>query len=458
VNVWRPLLLCALVGCEASAPAGASRSPIVGGHPAPGDVAVFFLDNDAGVCSATLIAPRTLLTASHCVEDGVPTSATNAPRVGPDGGFTIVEHLTFGEASDGGTIDLALLLLDRAPGVTPMPWAWWGPAPMQDSPIRLVGYGRTETEPAGERRSVATEVRSAVENRLRGMVVVSGNFGLGLCFGDSGGAALAPTKAGERLIAVHSFINERCGEGVSSSVLVYPYRRFIEGWLATHEPPDCARDGRCVSGCPLEDPDCRCGADGVCLAGCPELDDPDCPGECSVDGLCSASGLCPSADLDCIAEGAPCLNAAQCAGRACVSDPQNPTKYCSRPCPAQACPDTMMCDSSRAVCILKPLPMAAEGALCGPTVKCATGTACVEAVGELRCRRTCTSQAQCLQGTACRFGSMSVCVPLARLDAGATWEGPAARVGCAASALWPCSALAGWWLLRRRRRTQNRQA
>lgn len=437
------VLTLAVLGCEASHPSAAVTQRIVGGQPAPDDVAVFFLDNDAGVCSATLIAPRTLLTASHCVENGVPSWASNDPRVTGDAGYAIVAHLTFGEATDGGTIDLALLLLDRAPPVPPKPWAWWGPPPAEHAPIRHVGFGRTETEGPGERRSVSTEVRGAVENRTRGMVVVSGDFGAGLCFGDSGGAALGTTKAGERLIAVHSFINEACGGGVSSSVLLYPYRRFIEAWLAANEPPDCARDGRCVTSCALEDPDCRCGADGVCRAECPPLDDPDCPGECAIDGLCSAAGLCPQPDPDCITDGAPCLNPSQCAGRACVSDPQNPTAYCSLPCPAQACPDTMQCDVGRGVCILKPLPMVPEGSPCGPTVKCAGATACVEVGGDTRCLRTCSSPAQCLEGTSCRFGAVNVCVPIVRLDAGSEWVGPVAPiVGCSSAPLgWSALAL-----------------
>lgn len=422
---------------------------IVGGQPAPDDVAVFFLDNDAGVCSATLIAPRTLLTAAHCV-DSIPGAATNAPTVRSDAGwFTVVESQTYAQAT-GGTTDLALLLLDRAPGVTPMPWAWWGPP--SATQVRHVGYGRTESAPPGERFAVTTDVTGAVENRARGMLLVTGNFGQGLCFGDSGGAALAATDAGVRLVAVHSFINQACGEGVSSSVLLYPYRRFIEAWLSAHEPADCARDGRCVSRCDIEDPDCRCGADGVCRAECPELDDPDCPGECRVDGVCSPRGTCPQGDGDCIPDGQPCLALTQCAGRVCVNDPQNPTRYCSAPCPAQACPATMTCDQARGVCMLMPLPVVKEGAACSPLVKCESGTACTELGAEQRCQRTCTSQAQCLAGTRCRFGTVSVCVPhQVTLDAGTSWEGPVARTGCASAPAGPSLVVMLLALWRRRR-------
>jgi hypothetical protein len=456
------ITVLALASCsEPLEPSARHRDAIFGGQPAPDDVTVFFIDNDAGVCSATLIAPRTLLTAAHCVQDRVPMFALNHERIDVprDGGmYTVVKRVTYSQATDGGTADLALLLLDRPPPVTPKPWAWWGPPPPEKSPVRHVGYGRTETGSTGVRTSVATTTSGAVENRSSGMVLVSGDFGKGLCFGDSGGAALGPTDAGERLIAVHSFIATTCGEGVSASVMVFPYRRFIEGWLAANEPADCARDGRCVAACTPEDPDCRCGGDGVCRAECPENDDPDCAGECRVDGVCSPRTLCPMGDGDCILEGNACLSAGQCAGRQCVNDPQNAQRYCSQSCgPMQPCPETMTCESARSVCVLKQLPLVAEGAVCGPLLKCAAGTACTDLGTERRCLRTCTSQANCLEGMRCRFGTVSVCVPRSALtlDAGTSWEGPLAPVGCASA---PGPMLLALLLTLRRDRARRRPA
>jgi hypothetical protein len=451
-----------LAACgETVEPYQRQRAAIFGGQPAPDDVSVFFIDNDAGVCSATLIAPRTLLTAAHCVQDAVPMFALNHERVdvpGDGGMFTVVKRVTYAQATDGGTADLALLLLDRPPPITPKPWAWWGPPPPQNSAVRHVGYGRTERTPAGTRNSVSTMTRGTVENRSWGMVLTSGDFGKGLCFGDSGGPVLGPTSTGERLIAVNSFIDTACGEGVSSSVMVFPYRRFIQSWLAANEPADCARDGRCVGACTPEDPDCRCGSDGVCRADCAENDDPDCPGECRVDGMCSPRAVCPSGDGDCILDGDACLSPEQCGGRQCVNDPQNTQRYCSLRCGTlQPCPETMSCESTRGVCVLKQLPLVAERAVCGPLLKCAVGTACTDVGTERRCLRTCSSQANCLEGTRCRFGTVNVCMPMPSiaLDAGTQWEGPLAPNGCSsAPGPFVAAALVG---LRRARRPGTRK-
>jgi hypothetical protein len=433
------LLSVLVLACQAPAPPTSTRTDgIFGGLPAPLDEAVFFVDDDAGVCSATLIAPRTLLLAAHCVQDVVPMLAHNRARSddGSDAGFyAIVKRQTYAQASDGGTVDLALLLLDRPPPVTPRPWTWWGPAPAIGSRVRHVGYGRTESTAPGVRSSVVTDVTGATEARAHGMVLLTGNLGQGLCFGDSGGPTLYEADAGEgeRLVAVHSFITTACGQGVSNSVLLYPYRRFIERWLASNEPPQCARDGRCVEACVPEDPDCRCGADGQCRAECRPGDDPDCPDGCSVDGVCSARAECP-ADADCVPDGEFCLGAAQCAGRMCVNDSQNPSRYCSQACDAQRpCPETMTCDAARSVCQLTQRPVVAEGESCASAlVKCGAGLACTDVASERRCYRTCTSQAQCLSGTRCQFQRVGTCVPEAsvRLDAGTSWEGPAAPVGC----------------------------
>ncbi len=458
------LLACLALACTDTAGGSAAHHhAIYGGEPAPLDDDVFSLDDDAGSCTATLIAPRTLLTAAHCV-DRASIVATNGPRrdlAGDAGPFIAVEVLPYAQALDGGTADLALVLLDRAPAVRPRAWEWWGPPPALTSLVRHVGYGRQDDGSTGERRSVRTPVSGATEARTVGLVLLTGSPGKGLCYGDSGGPVLSGPDGGERVVAVQSFITQACGEGMSSSVLLFPYRDFIERWLARNEPPQCARDGRCVPGCEREDPDCRCGADGVCQPTCPQNDDPDCPGECRTDGVCTSRAECPMGDDDCIADGQPCLGAGQCGGRRCVNDPQNPTRYCSMPCDAQTtCPVDLSCDGARGVCISRPRPTIAEGGSCAsPLVRCATGLSCTKVEDDSLCLRTCQSQVQCLEGTRCTFELPRVCRPVKPLTVPAqtSWEGPLAR-GChGVPEAWPLGlACAVFFGLRRRRQAPRR--
>lgn len=416
------LIIGACVGGQS--PPDLHRDSILGGQSAPNDDFAFFLEGAEGACTATLIAPRTLLTAAHCVALGRSMWVTNAPTSDAGAGYLTVESQTFGEANDAGLqVDLALLLLDRAPPVAVKPWVWSGPAPMFDTPIRHVGYGRTETGTVGERRSVEVAVIIAAETKASGIVIETGRPGLGICFGDSGGPALIDTDAGERIIAVHSFVTASCGNG--TSVLLYPYRTFIEAWLAKYEAPTCARDGRCVAGC--EDPDCVCPADGLCDLRCPAFDDLDCPVSCGADGLCEDTLTCPVGDDDCVPLGSGCAREMQCAGRQCITDPQHSVAYCSVHCDnANPCPSRFVCEPIREVCQHAQLPEAAEGEACVADVTvCVRGSECHEA----RCRRSCVSQVQCGEDTRCDF-ERHLCMPAEITVSRAVVVEPAAKSGC----------------------------
>lgn len=432
----------------AEAPPAPSRSQAIYlGRAAPDDHAVFFLSSG---CTAALIAPRTLLTAAHCVDDA-PRWASNALESTQGTQWTIARTQSFSGIPADWSPDLALALLDQAPPVTPLRWRATGPMPQVGTMVRHVGYGVTETGTAGERRTVELPISGAGAPQTFGVSLISGQGGAGICFGDSGGPALVRDAQGEAVLAVHSY-TYGCG-GPSGSALVYPYRRVIEQWLARYEGPSCARDTRCVAGCTPDDLDCTCGPDGVCGSTCVDGDDPDCPPSCRPDGVCSTLAECP-VDLDCLPLGTRCLRESQCATRLCLSNPQNPTRYCSQTCSAQApCPADYQCEASRGVCVKAQRVLVSEGAPCAPGDACADGTRCAtDGLPPSRCLRTCASNLECAGSRRCDFG-LGVCVqarPIT-LDAGASWAGPLANVGGCSASGGALGLLGLGWGLRRRR-------
>jgi hypothetical protein len=445
------LLVLWLCGCAPVVDdVGTLRDAIYGGQPAPDVEAVFMLEPLR--CSAVLIAPRTLMTAAHCV-DSTPRFATNAANGGSGPLIPVVRAQSVTGVRGDWSPDLALVLLERAAAVTPLRWQATGPFPPVGTPIRHVGYGLTESGTSGERRTVTVPVRGAGSPQRFGVSVMTGEGGRGICFGDSGGPALVRDAEGERVVAIHSYGFE-CG-GLSGSALVYPYARFVSAWLAQNEAPSCARDTRCVQGCTPADIDCVCGADGQCSAACVDGDDPDCPPGCRPDAICQPASLCPS-DLDCFPLGTRCLRETQCASRLCVADPQNPTRYCSVACDAGRCPSGFQCDAARATCIKSQREVVAPGFPCLPTDPCADGYRCAAPMGETaRCEKACAAGSECLAGFRCDF-TLGVCVRRAptTLDAGLEWTGPLAPQGCASvtagASAW---ALLVFWARGRRRST-----
>lgn len=209
-------LACTLPACAAQQDteeeSGSTAERIINGQSDPGHPAVGFLraamsvDADGRVrslkgCTATLIAPRVMLTAAHCVTKGPlwydvsfdTTASVHAPygARGYINATLVANPLYDGDSTHGH--DVAVVLLAASSSRAPVRL---GAAPAVGAPLVAVGYGMNAYGSNGAGAGTKRAGKVSVLGLTAREIVTTEKT----CHGDSGG----PLFAGTTLVGVSS--------------------------------------------------------------------------------------------------------------------------------------------------------------------------------------------------------------------------------------------------------------
>jgi hypothetical protein len=231
---------------------GRADQAVTNGAPADLEAVVALVDADGSLsCTGTLVAPRVVVTAAHCLTEDAPSEV----RIGPDPTnprrvVPVLErraHPDFDAvtlANDVAVLWLAARMEDVAPAALPADAA----LPAEGEPVRVAGFGRSDA-PAGQhaQRAGFARVATSDDGLLRLLPGPSQP-----CAGDSGGPVFRG-ETGEELLAVTSHGDRDCLDHAVAAPVYPAIAPLIAPFLERSDSDDA---GGCSTAGPMRPSPC----------------------------------------------------------------------------------------------------------------------------------------------------------------------------------------------------------
>jgi secreted trypsin-like serine protease len=235
----------AVGGCEGlGSPVESLDQPIIAGTLDTNDPAMMEMiavkGNAAARCTATLITPRILLTAAHCVAETSGYAYVVFPGSN-DNGISAKDVLQvkaavfdpkFGDPRNGH--DLAVIVLTSPSAIPPVPFNRMALDKAVGKPARYIGYGLSNgvtQSGAGVKR----ETTAPIAQLSKTLVLIAPNPH-GACNGDSGGPMLFDFGGGETIVGIGSFVDDTTCRGSSYYQRVDTQTAWIDEQIQKYDP------------------------------------------------------------------------------------------------------------------------------------------------------------------------------------------------------------------------------